>query len=145
MELETERALSRLRSGERRLRCNRVIVVVSDVLTADHDRISSAGGVARPAAITTARQSKAEHRRLLFVRREPKYNRFDFQLHQNGSSAGQVDVIYLCRDPTLRRIVTRNKGCTTSSRFLARIPPLSDKSACVSHLSPLTSRRATEP
>ena len=42
-------ALCPLRSGERRLRCDPVIVVVGDVLTAYHDRISAAGVVARPA------------------------------------------------------------------------------------------------
>jgi hypothetical protein len=39
----------RLRSGVGRLRRNRVIVVVSDILTADHDRITSRGVVVRPA------------------------------------------------------------------------------------------------
>jgi len=38
-----------VRAGERRLRRDGVIVVVGDVLTPDHDRISSAGVVAKPA------------------------------------------------------------------------------------------------
>src|SRR5207245_1522225 len=41
--------MRRLRSGVGRLRRNRVIVVVSDILTANHDRISSRGVVVRPA------------------------------------------------------------------------------------------------
>src|ERR1700747_1901546 len=44
-----KRALCWLRSGVARLRRNRVIVVVSDILTANHDRISSSSVVARPA------------------------------------------------------------------------------------------------
>jgi hypothetical protein len=44
-----KRALCWLRSGERRLRRDRVIVVVGHVLTADHDRISPPGVVASPA------------------------------------------------------------------------------------------------
>lgn len=37
------------KSREGRLRRNRVILVVSDILTADHDRITSTGVVVRPA------------------------------------------------------------------------------------------------
>lgn len=38
-----------LRSGIGRLRRDRVIVVIGDILTADHDRITSRGVVVRPA------------------------------------------------------------------------------------------------
>jgi hypothetical protein len=61
--LASSSALCPLRSGERRLRRDRVIVVVGDVLTAYHDRISSAGD------FVLQRGNRLLHRRNLCLQR----------------------------------------------------------------------------